>query len=111
MAHLDGEFVLILTTVPDHVDVDGLIRPLVAEGLVACANILSPMRSVYRWRGAVETAEERQVVLKTNRARVAAVQAHLAGGHPYEVPEFLVVPIAAGSEAYLDWLRRETAAG
>jgi periplasmic divalent cation tolerance protein len=106
----DREFVLILTTVPDHLDVDGLVRPLVAEGLVACANVLPPMRSIYRWRGAVETADERQLILKTSRAQVAAVQAHLASGHPYEVPEFLVLRIADGSDGYLAWLRDQTPA-
>jgi periplasmic divalent cation tolerance protein len=111
MAHPDSEFVLILTTVPDDLDVDGLIRPLVAEGLVACANVLAPMRSIYRWRGAVETAGERQVIFKTTRTRVSVVQARLAGRHPYEVPEFLVLPIAEGSDGYLRWLRNETAGG
>jgi periplasmic divalent cation tolerance protein len=108
MARLDAEFVLILTTVPDHLDVDGLVRPLLAEGLVACANVLPPMRSIYRWRGEVETADERQLILKTSGARVAAVQARLAGSHPYEVPEFLVLRIADGSDGYLAWLRDET---
>ena len=108
MAQPDAEFVLILTTLPEALDVDSLVRPLVDEGLVACANILPPMRSVYRWRGEVETAEERQVIFKTTRARVAVVQARLADAHPYELPEFLVLSIADGSAAYLGWLGKET---
>ena len=67
------------------------------------------MRSVYRWKGAIETAEERQVLIKTTRRRLADLQSSLAARHPFEVPEFLVLPVADGSPAYLQWLRAETA--
>ncbi len=108
---MSSDLVLVLTTVPDR-PADGdaahemLARVLVEERLAACVNVLPPMQSVYRWKGAVERETERQLVIKTTADRVPALQARLAQLHPYELPEFLVVSIAGGSEAYLDWLRQ-----
>jgi len=109
MAHLDTEIILVLTTVPGNLDVDELVRPLVEGRLAACVNVLPPMRSIYRWEGVVETADERQVLIKTTRRRLADVQSSLSARHPYDVPEFLVLPIADGGGAYLEWVRAETA--
>jgi len=111
---MSSDLVLVLTTVPDR-PADGaaahetLARVLVEETLAACVNVLPPMQSVYRWKGAVERESERQLVIKTTADRVPALQARLAQLHPYELPEFLVVSIAGGSEAYLGWMR--TASG
>jgi periplasmic divalent cation tolerance protein len=109
MAHPDTDIVLVLTTVPVALDVDELVRLLVEQRLAACVNVLPPMRSTYRWKGAIETADERQVLIKTTRRRLADLQSSLAARHPFEVPEFLVLPVADGSAAYLQWLRAETA--
>lgn len=97
--------VLVLVTYP--VDRDPLVmaRTLVEEHLVACVNVLSPMRSVYRWEGKVEEADEHQLVMKTTSERVEALKARLASLHPYDVPEILVLRIADGGDAYLNWLR------
>ena len=101
------DVVLILTTVP--VDRGGEIaRTLVDERLAACVNVLPAMTSFYRWRGAIEREEESQVIIKTTRDRVAAVQARLVELHSYEVPEFVVLPVSDGSTGYLDWVRNET---
>lgn len=102
------DVVLILTTVPAGDRGGEIARALVDERLAACVNVLPPMTSFYRWRGAVERESESQVIIKTTRDRVAAVQARLVELHSYEVPEFLVVPIADGSTGYLDWVRNET---
>jgi periplasmic divalent cation tolerance protein len=109
MAPPDTDVVLVLTTVPVDLDVDELVRPLVEQRLAACVNVLPPMRSIYRWNGAIETADERQVLIKTTRRRLADLQASLAARHPFEVPELLVLPVADGSPAYLQWLQAETA--
>jgi periplasmic divalent cation tolerance protein len=108
MAHPDTDVVLVLTTVPVTIEVDELLRPLLEQRLAACVNALPPMRSIYRWRGAIETADERQVLIKTTRRRLAELESSLAARHPYEVPEFLVLPIEEGSAAYLGWLGAET---
>ena len=102
------EFAVVLTTLPDDGDAMGLARTLVEERLAACVNILPPMKSIYRWRGEVEEAPERQIVIKTSRARIPALRQRLGDLHPYDVPEFVVLPIADGSDAYLRWIGEST---
>ena len=92
---------------PDDDRAAGLARTLVEERLAACVNVHAPMTSTYRWKDAVESAQERQVVIKTTRGRRAGLEARLRALHPYELPE-LVVLDAAGSEAYATWVRGVT---
>ena len=98
------EFVVVLTTLPGDADADAFARTLVGERLAACVNILPPMHSTYRWKGSVETAAERQLLIKTRAAGVAALEQRVRELHPYDVPEFLVIPVDGGSAAYLAWL-------
>jgi periplasmic divalent cation tolerance protein len=105
------QVVLVLTTMPDDARIDALARTLVDEHLAACVNIHGPMTSVYRWKGEVEREPERQVVIKTTRDRLAALESRLHALHPYELPEFLVVAVEGGSAAYLKWVAEETKAG
>ena len=102
------DYVLILTTLPAEGDAEKFARQLVEERLAACVNILPPMRSVYRWKDAIEQANERQLVIKTTRAQVTALENRLRTLHPYDVPEFVVLPIDAGSADYLSWLSENT---
>lgn len=106
-----SDFVLVLTTVPEDFDTDRFARTLVDAGHAACVSVLPPMTSTYRWQGAVESARERQVLIKTTTPQVGALEAAVVAGHPYDVPEFLVLPITGGSAAYLDWLRGTPAGG
>jgi periplasmic divalent cation tolerance protein len=102
------DVVIVLTTFPADGDVEGLARSLVDERLAACVNVLGPVRSIYRWRGAVESADERQLVIKTTRARVPELEARLSALHPYDVPEFLVLSADQGAAKYLGWLHDST---
>jgi periplasmic divalent cation tolerance protein len=101
--------VTVWTTIGIGTDGQHLARTLVAERLAACVNVMGEMESVYRWQERVETARERQVIIKTTMQRVPALQARLQELHEYDVPEFLVMPIAGGSDAYLEWVRESTA--
>jgi len=103
------DIVLILTTVPDDERAESLARALIDERLAACVNLHAPMSSIYRWQGQVERATERQLVIKTTRDRVAAVDARLRQLHSYELPEFIVVSAAGGGDAYLQWVRENSA--
>jgi periplasmic divalent cation tolerance protein len=98
-----SELILILTTMPDDKRADELAAALVGEKLAACVNVHGPMLSIYRWKGAVEHDAERQIVIKTTRARLPAIEARLRTLHPYELPE-LVVIAAQSSEAYGRWV-------
>jgi periplasmic divalent cation tolerance protein len=106
------EYVVVLTTLPaDADDAHRIARTIVTERLAACVNVLGPMISLYRWEGTIQEEEERQLVMKTSRAQVAALWDRLRDLHPYDVPEFIVVPIVDGSDAYLKWIGEATAAG
>ena len=100
-----SSFVIVLSTFPADQDPTLLARTLVEERLAACVNVLPPMRSIYRWEGKVEEARECQLIIKTTAGRVEAVTARVASLHPYDVPEVLVLPIAAGADSYLQWLQ------
>ena len=106
---MSDEYVVVLTTMPAAGEAaKTLARTLVTERLAACANLLTPMLSIYRWEGQVQEDEERQIMVKTTRARVPALLERIRALHPYDVPELLVLSVADGSEAYLDWVRSAT---
>ncbi|MFB9591257.1 divalent-cation tolerance protein CutA [Streptomyces racemochromogenes] len=100
--------VIAQTTVDDAERAQRLARGAVEEGLAACAHVDAPLTAVYRWKGAVETATEWRVSYKTGRDRLPALAAWVARSHPYEVPEWIVLPVIDGSAAYLDWVERES---
>ncbi len=99
---------LAFCTCPDADSARRLAGTLVEERLAACVNLLPGMTSVYRWRDAVETADEVQLIIKTTAARLPALAARLAELHPYELPELVTVQAAAGLPAYLAWVTAET---
>ena len=101
------EVVLVLTTVADDASAETIARTLVDEKLAACVNVLAPMTSIYRWKGKVERDTERQIVMKTTRRRLAALEQRLKALHSYELPEFVVVQLESGSEAYVAWVDGE----
>ena len=107
----DSDAVIVLTTLAADTDAAALARTLVAERLAACVNILPAMTSVYRWQGCVEEEREQQLVIKTGADRVTALAARFRELHPYEVPEFLVLRVSEGSDAYLRWIRDSVAPG
>lgn len=101
---------LVLVTAPPD-EAPQLARRVVEEGLAACVNLVEPVRSVFRWQGAVEEADEVLLVLKTSVPTLAALRARIQELHSYDVPEFLVLPVEGGAEAYLDWVLTETRGG
>jgi len=109
MSSAEGECVVVLTTIGGDADARALASILVTERLAACVNVLPEMVSTYRWKGAVESEREQQIVIKTLAARVPDLEARLRVLHPYEVPEFIVLSAAGGSEQYLAWIRESCA--
>ena len=95
---------LVLTTAPPA-EAERIARALVEERLCACAQILPAMRSIYRWKGRVEDAEERLILLKTDDSHLKGLEARLKELHPYEVPEFVAMDVAQASPAYSSWLK------
>jgi len=95
---------LVITNCPDRATADTLALALVERSLAACVNQLAPCRSVYRWQGQIETAEEIPLLIKTTSERYAAVEAAIKSLHPYDLPEIIALPIGGGDAGYLDWL-------
>lgn len=104
-----AEPLFVYATFPDFATAETICGALVTEGLCACANLIAGMRSIYRWKGAVERADEVVAILKTVRDRAAAVVAGIEARHPYDTPAIVFLPIAEGSTRYLEWIRSETA--
>ncbi len=99
---------LVLTNLPDRASAEDLASALLEQRVAACVNILAPCRSVYRWKGAVQHDEEHPLLIKVARTRYAALEAAIRAGHPYELPEIIAIPIAAGLPAYLQWVEAES---
>jgi periplasmic divalent cation tolerance protein len=104
-----ADFQIVLSTCGDRETAERIAHRLVEQRLAACVNILPGVQSVYRWQGAVESAAEVLMLIKTKVLLIQEVQSTIASLHSYEVPEFLVLPISGGSEAYMAWL--ETSLG
>lgn len=97
-----------MTTLPADADATAFARALVEARLAACVNLLPAMQSVYWWDGKVEQEAERQLVIKTARSRLVALWERVSALHPYDVPEFVVLPIVDGNDAYLRWVGEST---
>jgi uncharacterized protein involved in tolerance to divalent cations len=96
---------LVLVTCGSTAEARRIARAVVEERLAACVNILpGAVASIYRWKGKMESARERLLLIKTSRKRLAKLRAAVKRLHSYDVPEFIAVPIVAGSRAYLAWL-------
>jgi periplasmic divalent cation tolerance protein len=96
---------IVLTTTANPEEAARLGRALVEEGLAACATLIPAVQSIYRWQGAVESATETLLLLKTGPDQLAALEARLHELHSYQTPEFLVLNVDAASQPYLDWLQ------
>jgi len=99
--------IFVYSTFPDRASAERVAHALVERKLAACVNIHGPMKSVYPWEGKIEAAEEFAAYIKTRRVLASDVVTAATPLHPYSVPCFLVLPIAAGNPDYLAWVQRE----
>ena len=104
------ETLLVLTNCPDEATANAIALALVEEKFAACVNILPRVQSIYRWQGAVESASEIPLLIKSTVGRYAELEAAIRARHPYDVPEIIALPITQGLPAYLNWVATETAA-
>lgn len=101
--------IFLQTTCATIEEAERIARHLVDRRLAACASISAPVRSIYRWRGAVEDAQEYVLTVKTRRDLFERVAAAIRTVHSYETPELIALPVVAGSAEYLEWMDRELA--
>ncbi len=102
------KYSLIYVTAPDMAEAEKLATMLVEKRLAACVNILPKMKSVYRWQGRVETAQEVVLIFKTRSELVEKLISTVAQAHSYEVPCVVSWPISEGHQPFLDWIFNET---
>lgn len=97
-------YVLAMTTYPNHSAAENAVVKFLETGLVACANITSILTSIFIWKGKITQANEVLVIMKTQKEKLVELENSVAASHPYEVPEFIVLPITHGSSKYLAWI-------
>ncbi len=103
--------VVVLVTCANTKEAKRIALAAVQARLAVCVNVLAaPVHSVYRWKGKVEQAREVLLLMKTSSKKLTALRAAVEHLHSYDVPEFIALPIAAGSKAYLAWLDESLAA-
>jgi periplasmic divalent cation tolerance protein len=105
MAERTTEKIVVLVTCGSVKEARKIGRSLVEERLAACVNVLqSPVESIYRWKGKVDTAAEFLMIIKSSRERFAALAERIKALHSYDIPEIIALPIEKGSRDYLAWL-------
>jgi periplasmic divalent cation tolerance protein len=101
----------VTTTLPSEASAQQFATQLVQERLAACAQVLGPVSSVYRWKGVIEQAGEWYCNLKTTKARLPALTSRIRDLHPYELPEIVAFTIEDADAAYLEWIEAEVEPG
>jgi len=102
-----SDYIQVFTTTSRREDAEKIAKALMEKRLVACAQVIGPVESIYWWKGKVEKAQEWLCILKSKKEVYKRLEKEILNLHPYEVPEIVVVPIISGSEGYLKWLDRE----
>lgn len=102
---------IVLSTAGSEEEARRIAQALVERRLAACVNIVGPIQSVYRWKGAVESAAEHLLIIKTTAASFPRVRDAIRELHSYELPECVMLSIEAGSEEYLKWIGESCGSG
>ena len=97
-------FSIVFVTAPDLKTARALAKSALQAKLIACANLIPKIESLYWWQGKIESGAEVLMILKTQKSKLAALEKLILAKHPYDTPEFLVLQLTAGNKRYLDWL-------
>jgi periplasmic divalent cation tolerance protein len=100
-----ASFAIVLVTTPDINTARALAKSALQAQLAACANLLPKIESHYWWQGKIESSKEVLILFKARKTKLPALEKLILATHPYDTPEFLVLPLSAGSQKYLDWVR------
>ena len=101
---MSTDYIIVFVTTKDKAEAEKIAQALLEEKLIACANVISPVESCFRWLGKIDTAEECLVIMKSRASLFLELEKSVLALHSYEVPEVLALPIVAGSGAYLAWM-------
>ena len=103
-----SDFIVVFVTCGSEDEALKIARALVEEKLAACANMISPLRSIYRWEGKICDEKESLLVIKTRQSLFEDLAKRVKALHSYSVPEIIALPITEGSPAYLNWISENT---
>ena len=103
-----ANFSVVLVRAPDLKTARALAKAALMARLISCANLVQKIESHYWWRGKIESGAEVLLGLKTQKSKLAALEKLVLARHPYDTPEFIVLPLSAGNKKYLDWLAENT---
>ena len=104
MKPLENAYVIVMVTTPSKQEAERIAQHLLEERLIACANIIGPVSSIFHWSGKMEKTEEYLTLMKSRKDLFEKLLEAAKALHSYEVPEILALRVVAGSKAYLDWL-------
>jgi periplasmic divalent cation tolerance protein len=102
---MSSEILMVYCTCPDEQVAESISTHIVERGLAGCVNRIPGLTSVYKWEGEMKSGTEVLLLIKTTADRCAALTTELAKIHPYELPEIIAVPVTAGHQPYLDWIK------
>jgi periplasmic divalent cation tolerance protein len=102
-------FIQVTTTTETKAEAERIALALVEARLAACVQIVGPVKSIYRWKGRIESAQEWLCLIKSSEENYGAIEATIRSLHAYETPEIIATPVTGGSRDYLDWLRGQLA--
>ena len=108
---MKSQFIVVFVTCGSEEEGLKIANALVEGHLAACVNLISPIRSIYRWEGKIWDEKEWLLIIKTQKDRFEALEKKVKSLHSYSVPEIVSLPIVEGSSAYLDWIRENTEGG
>ena len=97
-------YIIVMVTTASKEEAETIVQRLLEAKLIACANIIGPVQSRFRWSGKIDKAEEYLILMKSRKDLFEKLSETVKALHSYEVPEILAVPVVDGSKAYMDWL-------
>jgi periplasmic divalent cation tolerance protein len=109
MRNSDAQILVVLVTTPSRREAVRIGDAVVKQKLAACANVLSSVTSIFRWKGRIEKSREALLIMKTTPRRYAALANAVRSMHPYEVPEVIALKVTKGLPRYIAWVHHETA--
>ncbi|MEM3784051.1 MAG: divalent-cation tolerance protein CutA [Candidatus Bathyarchaeia archaeon] len=104
MKHNEKTFIIVLVTASNREEAEKIARTLLVEKLITCANIISPIHSLFWWQGKIDEAQEQLILMKTRKDLFNKLAEKVKALHSYQTPEIIALPITKGSKNYLKWL-------
>lgn len=102
------KYLVIFSTVPDHETGLKISENLIKEKLAACCNLVPGLLSVFSWKGKIQHDSEELLIIKSTEKEYEAIEKRIKDLHPYQIPEIIALPLARGSDSYLNWINQET---